>query len=655
MLVEPSSWIKLYADIPISNGQNIPFKSRDEQRAYFASKQIDTLSNNDARLTYQRASRGTIKIFDEKMTIAYKANYMSFCNEAFENKEFYARITGYEYINNNTVQISYVIDPWQTWMFDITFHEDSYVEREQLSQGLYTRALQATALNCKNDYQMLSPEPLAVNTDLETFYDIGGDRSNMKIMPTATTDSSTKARPYDRCILFKLSLPATFASEDTYSYSKTDDDANQKALILKLACYMDGFRSMGPDSKMLWGVPNTFMLGYIDIDNDIDTSFYTGTAPYELKGGQARVQRILDILAVVDSTSAITSMQAVPMYAVYSVLNKHVVNFANDTTLTIGDNNIPMTVNYSQTFAYKDAGNLHPKCQMYPYNYLRVISPDGSRKEYKYEDFIGDVTLDIDVNFNGTGSISVYPVGYKCSNPAQLWTDHIQRNWEERIDYNNLPEIPYMTDAYLSALGANYTRDIQNNQWSGLGMFNDAVTGLTEVALGGATAAQGMTSGNVLNVTTGASRAVGGAAQSIGSLMELSNMQDAYSRSADSPKYNSTRQAYINDNYHAGSGNLKTLQFNQGTFFYIQQVTLKDSILKMYSDYFNLYGVTTRRMGAPLIMNYVNGSTDPNELPQFIDGQTYVKTNGCAVIAPIKPVADAIEAMFDSGVRFVEV
>ena len=70
MLVEPSSWIKLYADIPISNGQNIPFKSRDEQRAYFASKQIDTLSNNDARLTYQRASRGTIKIFDEKMAIA---------------------------------------------------------------------------------------------------------------------------------------------------------------------------------------------------------------------------------------------------------------------------------------------------------------------------------------------------------------------------------------------------------------------------------------------------------------------------------------------------------------------------------------------------------------------------------------------------------
>ena len=103
-------------------------------------------------------------------------NYISFINPNFDNKEVYARILDYDYVNNETVDIAYGIDYWQTWMFDVTFRP-SYIEREHLSETLYNIAE-------INPYSVSIPEfrtaeTLPINGETEKFlYDIAPDANN---------------------------------------------------------------------------------------------------------------------------------------------------------------------------------------------------------------------------------------------------------------------------------------------------------------------------------------------------------------------------------------------------------------------------------------------------------------------------------------------
>lgn len=128
--IAPNSDVYLLRNIKATPNYSdtIYFADKNAQFSYFAdmSKRVATLTAN----SYQRHSRGWIKVRLPIGSVA-DANYMMFKNTSFENKWFYAFVTDWEYVNNNTTIISYVIDDIQTWFFDCTLG-DCLVEREHV-------------------------------------------------------------------------------------------------------------------------------------------------------------------------------------------------------------------------------------------------------------------------------------------------------------------------------------------------------------------------------------------------------------------------------------------------------------------------------------------------------------------------------------------
>lgn len=126
--IVPDTDVYLIKDIKLSPAytDTIYFATKTAQLTYFSdvNKRVATLTAQ----SYQRHSRGWLKIKLPLGTVS-RANYMMFKNNAFEDKWFYAFITDWEYVNNNTTLISYMIDDIQTWFFDCELG-DCFVERE---------------------------------------------------------------------------------------------------------------------------------------------------------------------------------------------------------------------------------------------------------------------------------------------------------------------------------------------------------------------------------------------------------------------------------------------------------------------------------------------------------------------------------------------
>lgn len=125
-LIMPNSDIVLCKNVPLdaSYDHTVTFASQAAQLAYFYSKAYKVIHSN----SYQRAMKNRLRI-ECTMEEAVQCNYLYFNNLSFENKTFYAFITGWEYVNNVTTEITYELDVFQSFWFDIDI-KASFVERE---------------------------------------------------------------------------------------------------------------------------------------------------------------------------------------------------------------------------------------------------------------------------------------------------------------------------------------------------------------------------------------------------------------------------------------------------------------------------------------------------------------------------------------------
>lgn len=127
MYIQPNTTIRIIKNCPldIDYANTIYFETVSEQTNFFLNT-LDgyTLQNN----TYQRVEKGKMRV-QMNAEALYNCNYLAFQNASFGNKWFYAFITGVEYINNATSEISYVLDIMQTWHFNYVMM-DCFVERE---------------------------------------------------------------------------------------------------------------------------------------------------------------------------------------------------------------------------------------------------------------------------------------------------------------------------------------------------------------------------------------------------------------------------------------------------------------------------------------------------------------------------------------------
>lgn len=176
MIIQPDSTITLYSGVDIGTDMQLAFSSAAKQSAYFASKVKKAYVN----CTIVKEKIGTVRVAIKPVGQAgtgeitghdlASCNYMSFINPSFDNKTIYCYIVDYKYLNNETAEIYYMIDYWQTWLFDVTF-DPMYIDREHLSQTDWAK-IEANPYD-PTVPQMITAEPLPTPMGYEKpFYSV---------------------------------------------------------------------------------------------------------------------------------------------------------------------------------------------------------------------------------------------------------------------------------------------------------------------------------------------------------------------------------------------------------------------------------------------------------------------------------------------------
>lgn len=122
----PQTEVHLLTNVPFNYNYNnvMDFNSINDQTTYFLNK--SKLEFED--LTYQRVNNNSINL-EVAYEELYDINYMMFQNDRIPGKWFYAFITSYDFVSPRVTRISYQVDVYQTWLFDMTW-QSTYVERE---------------------------------------------------------------------------------------------------------------------------------------------------------------------------------------------------------------------------------------------------------------------------------------------------------------------------------------------------------------------------------------------------------------------------------------------------------------------------------------------------------------------------------------------
>lgn len=133
MLVNPSTKIYLCSNIKTDREYNnvVYWNSATEQINYFAGKAEKSFTE----YSYQRQNN-SIKVGCSSDSVL-SCNYIVYQNSAFTNKWFYCFIDNIVYISDETCEVFFTIDIFNTWFFEINVRQ-CFVEREHVSLNLDT-------------------------------------------------------------------------------------------------------------------------------------------------------------------------------------------------------------------------------------------------------------------------------------------------------------------------------------------------------------------------------------------------------------------------------------------------------------------------------------------------------------------------------------
>lgn len=703
MRIVPDSTITLYGGVDIDNGEQLVFKSRANQTAYFQSK----LVRAQTPCTVVRKT-GRLRVEIAGSVIA-TCNYLSFINPSFDNKIVYARIVDYDYINNECVEISYIIDYWQTWMFDVTF-ENMYIEREHLSQADFAKA--ETNPYDPTIFEFKTAESLPIARDLEKkMYTVGADD---------TTDGMQIANAVESVInvdgtvgiLIKLAEidfedldsvdPDTSKPFAQYLEKIGNDNLGFYRLTDTMGTYLgtkypggSGVPHVYNNTKAgpTWENANLVPCKYTSKFNPSCTLIYDPNGGNELNGN-GHMSELLTILTQLKAEGQIISMHMIP-----NNLFAFSCEQAAGGVIKVGQKTAKTTLPIQVT---------NRKLMRYPFSYIREIAPNGDMKELHYEDFkevmdgtqdYGRINCVLDVGDQPT--LIIAPYKYQYTGMSDDVT-HDDANILESLIFAQFPSAPYNIDSYLAAVAASAVntiagrtvdgayelaqRDIATDNTSRL-ISN--VNGFLGAITGGAakTGNPQMVSdagtiglGSVASTAGAALKGIAGGFSSAGSLygtnanfeIERGKFENA------AAMWNEADSALAGDNANAISANLRlakpayacnqyimsngngVINFSQLSFcdITVLRVHLNSDILAIYDNWFNMYGYTSGRCGIPRVINYMHGDTAQADIPAWATVNnkptTYIKTMDCKVIHSMIPVASFIKNMFDSGVRMIQ-
>lgn len=681
MRIQPQSTITLYKDVEIDSGEQLLFSNIQNQRTYFTEKVVI----QQVPCTVVRKT-GALRVEVSGGVVA-SCNYLSFVNPNFDNKTIYARIIDYDYINNECTEISYVIDFWQTWMFDVAF-EDCYIEREHLSDGDETRV--ATNPYNPNILEMRTVESLPVNSDTEKpYYRIGtgededgafiGQRTceaynltdnigalvvfsdiNFNDLDTGAAAGAEPSRALMQ-ILKNMTISGSTAADTIECFKLTSSAKGQ--LVSHYSTFSECFNDT--DDALVskgtkWGQITPF--GSNRIGAPVNYAYFQ----------EAKLaSQLIDWFTTNDKTNCILGIYPVSTGLMY---------------LSGSIDGIPIAFTLA-TFSGQNVRN--KKLDLFPFSFFKMVAPNGDVKELKVEDFRAaqqsnsDCVITATMDIVEKPNLIVGPTNYKYGNIAPHNTQ-ANMNALETLIFGQFPQLPYDTDGFKSQMAAvansfiaNNTLDTQYDMAKSMGGFEAIKGGLADVAA------------NMLNETATSynkfldKHGIGGpridAGIISGGAWEAAHMAadfDLVRNKADQLeagikvfggdennaiyKNNElTRPAYAAKIYHPMNGE-GSLNANKNLFYdvLILRVSLNPAVLERYDRYFDAFGYNSGRIGLPRVANYIHGTTSGDTAPSWhtVNGKntTYIKTKDCKVIHSMLPVAQFIKALFDSGVRMIK-
>lgn len=126
MNLQPNTEIRLLrVPLDLSYKNQISFNSKQDQETYFKDKTKYTYDE----VSYQR--KDSFMRIDLNFDELYDVNYVMYKNNTMPNKWIYAFVTRMEYASENSTYVYIQTDVFQTWWFDLDFHE-SFIEREMI-------------------------------------------------------------------------------------------------------------------------------------------------------------------------------------------------------------------------------------------------------------------------------------------------------------------------------------------------------------------------------------------------------------------------------------------------------------------------------------------------------------------------------------------
>ena len=462
--IPPNGTIKLYGGIDIGNGRQPIFSSRANQIAYYNKhlvKQIDGMS-------YMRmGDRIKIEATVDEMA---NVNFMSFTNRmGGEEREIYCYIDpNWEYINNNTIAISYSIASFQTMMFDVTF-KPGVIDREHLSQSEWDSAV-------ANPYRagiqsLLTEEPLQMSKELEdpvVGYEEGIPDGLMMFPENRFTAGNLTNG--------LLMVVANGSFSDVNNWDELMDrvrDAGGMAV--------DTLNNTGSLAEIP-GVPAP-SVSYL-----IYLTLGAGSSGSVFPENTNIWKDIFNTLVANQMTGNIIGLYYVPSWFIGNIFS---VDFSGES-FPEGDTNVTTAGTVMYVDSYKPR---NPKLYRYPYHCLRVSTFEGNSKTYLLENFLSLMaadTADLDLakfylvcNINGNPTISLLPSNYRHSAYySQGWISFL--NFEEMISYDNVPHIPYATDGYLAYLTSQASNVLRNTSAldatvNTLGSLSDGIFGALDI------------------------------------------------------------------------------------------------------------------------------------------------------------------------------
>lgn len=654
-----NSLLNLYSGVEVTDGLQVAFSSPKQQYDYFMKRVVKQYS----AMSYIYRN-GVVKIQDTPQVVA-KANYISFNNPSFESKPIYARIVDYQYVNNATVRITYSVDWFQTFMFDVNYRS-CQILREHLSEADWTKAVanpwdtSIMEMNTSEDFTFSEEQRAKIDISNSTHYMIAPDDSKDCYVCLALASFSYEVED-------GAGGSGSTPGNDIHAWTSTFNKGAEWAIA------HDDFRNVyvGPNSDAaandgiadpvhlyIWKLGDTYASAWQPSGN-------WGTGTDKLSG-------ILNDLTALSKTSQIISLYYLPKSVLRAFLGyadtpKNMVKIGNLTA--------------------RCSGGANPKLKRFPFSYLTVESPAGNRKEYHYEEFEkpeSGINFNLMGMMNGTPYLSLVPYNYRYFKPSSgsdlaITTEY--RNITERLDYTEIPQLPYTTDGFLTYMSGLYQQAMQNqsvpNQLARMGEFAGGALALTKGLAG--TLAGGLMPNSMPIDSSGVQKAIssamgdaamggnnkmaamGGAsamAHAIGSQIHdanvIENMGGKTFLGSPAYDYRTEKALYDNDIYHPGTAGGFPAYRLQRFYFQFFFVTLNDAWTKLVDTYFNAFGYRSGRIGIPRIVNFIKGT---GEQPHFTtyDGAptTYVQTTDAKVISTMQPVSQNIQAMLNAGCRFI--